>query len=645
MKLFIYFHLNLAYSSIEEEERLTVIERCYWPLLRLIEKYKIPVGLEASAYTLGEINRLDPAFIKKLKILIKNNDCDFIGSGFSQIIGPLVPWEINDFNLKIANKIYYELLRIRPKIALINEQTISSGILDAYLKNGYKSIIMDWDNIFQSNKNLKTKHSFYSQKFITANNKRINTIWSSSIAFQKFQNFVHGDLEMSAYLDFLEYSVKNQKKGAFCIYASDLEVINFRTKRYTSESKINNDEWKKIESLFKKLLKKYRFIKPSEVIKIKKNKSNSVVIDLNNPANPCPTKKQPKYNIVRWAVTGRNDEKINTICWKIFFHLKTKKIKNVKLWKELCYLWSSDFRTHITEKRWNKFNKRIFNLKLKLSIDSNQKEKFSIKKDSSVQIEKKNNRLKIEGKNISVIFNLNKGCSIDKFYDKRIDGQHLFGTIPRGYYKSIEHSADYYSGHLVIEPFGRQKITDLEKSKIKIINWENGLIISLCFKNYLGTIEKKWFFDDKNNRIGLYYKIKTNACFDGSIRLNYITLNPKVFNQDKILHFMTHNGGNKIEKFLINNITNFDHGQFLSHLVSANSAVGITNQILKIGKDEKNITINIDRNYSSQIGMLSYKKINKNNFYRSYFSVKEHDETSKMNKKLNIETKIWVKAN
>jgi len=108
---------------------------------------------------------------------------------------------------------------------------------------------------------------------------------------------------------------------------------------------------------------------------------------------------------------------------------------------------------------------------------------------------------------------------------------------------------------------------------------------------------------------------------------------------------MTHNGGNKIEKFLINNITNFDHGQFLSHLVSANSAVGITNQILKIGKDEKNITINIDRNYSSQIGMLSYKKINKNNFYRSYFSVKEHDETSKMNKKLNIETKIWVKAN
>ena len=152
MKLFIYFHLNLAYSSIEEEERLSVIERCYWPLLRLIEKYKIPIGLEASAYTLGEINRLDPAFIKKLKILIKSNDCDFIGSGFAQIIGPLVPWEINDFNLKIANKIYYKLLGIKPKIALINEQTISSGILDAYLKNGYKSILMDWDNIVQSNK-------------------------------------------------------------------------------------------------------------------------------------------------------------------------------------------------------------------------------------------------------------------------------------------------------------------------------------------------------------------------------------------------------------------------------------------------------------------------------------------------------------
>jgi len=34
LNLFALFHLNLAFSSIEEEQRGDVIARCYWPLLR-----------------------------------------------------------------------------------------------------------------------------------------------------------------------------------------------------------------------------------------------------------------------------------------------------------------------------------------------------------------------------------------------------------------------------------------------------------------------------------------------------------------------------------------------------------------------------------------------------------------------------------
>ena len=36
LNLFAVFHLNLAFSSIEESERATVIDRCYWPLLALV---------------------------------------------------------------------------------------------------------------------------------------------------------------------------------------------------------------------------------------------------------------------------------------------------------------------------------------------------------------------------------------------------------------------------------------------------------------------------------------------------------------------------------------------------------------------------------------------------------------------------------
>jgi hypothetical protein len=62
LRAFAFFHLNLAFSSIEEERRPDVIARCYWPLLRLAEKHH-PLGIEASGYTLEEIARLDPAWI------------------------------------------------------------------------------------------------------------------------------------------------------------------------------------------------------------------------------------------------------------------------------------------------------------------------------------------------------------------------------------------------------------------------------------------------------------------------------------------------------------------------------------------------------------------------------------------------------
>ena len=108
---------------------------------------------------------MDPKFIKKLKFLINKKHCEFIGSGYTQSIAPLIPAKVNDLNLKIGNDLYYKLLNIKPKVALINEQTFSNGILDNYLKNGYDNIIMDWENCFKSNKNIKNKYFFFPQKY------------------------------------------------------------------------------------------------------------------------------------------------------------------------------------------------------------------------------------------------------------------------------------------------------------------------------------------------------------------------------------------------------------------------------------------------------------------------------------------------
>ena len=53
LHLFALFHMNLAFSSIEEEQRADVIRRCYWPLLELAQAHG-PIGLEITASNSAE---------------------------------------------------------------------------------------------------------------------------------------------------------------------------------------------------------------------------------------------------------------------------------------------------------------------------------------------------------------------------------------------------------------------------------------------------------------------------------------------------------------------------------------------------------------------------------------------------------------
>ena len=142
LNLYTIFHLNLAYSSIEEHQRVEVIDRCYKPLLRLIKEQRIPIGIEASGYTLATIRELAPLWINELKALIKEGLCEFIGSGYAQIIGPLVPAEVNQWNQALGQSVYDKILGIRPVTAMVNEMAYSAGLVEHYLNNGYQSFFL-----------------------------------------------------------------------------------------------------------------------------------------------------------------------------------------------------------------------------------------------------------------------------------------------------------------------------------------------------------------------------------------------------------------------------------------------------------------------------------------------------------------------
>ena len=145
LHLFSVFHLNLAFSSIEEEQRGDVIARCYWPLLRLAERCG-PIGMEISGYTLEEIAARDPEWIGRARSLVAQGRIELIGSGFSQMIGPLVPARVTAENLRLGHEVYVRLLGSRPRVALVNEQAYAAGLVGLYRDAGYDALVMDWEN-------------------------------------------------------------------------------------------------------------------------------------------------------------------------------------------------------------------------------------------------------------------------------------------------------------------------------------------------------------------------------------------------------------------------------------------------------------------------------------------------------------------
>src|SRR4030081_1893755 len=105
LHLFAVFHLNLAFSSIEENERSFVIERCYWPLLALAATHGT-IGLQVTGSTLENIEARRPAWVRRFRDLVQAGKTELIGSGYTQLMGPLVPAKLVTANLKIGNAVY-----------------------------------------------------------------------------------------------------------------------------------------------------------------------------------------------------------------------------------------------------------------------------------------------------------------------------------------------------------------------------------------------------------------------------------------------------------------------------------------------------------------------------------------------------------
>jgi hypothetical protein len=629
LRLFTVFHLNLAFSSIEEDRRAEVIERCYWPLLGLTRELELPIGLEASGYTLDEIHRIDPAWIGELREAITSGRCEFVGSGYAQLIGPLAPAEVNSANLRLGHRVYEDLLGMRPRIALVGEQAYSAGLVPHYDAAGYDALVMEWENPASHHPDWNPEWRYTPQPVQGTRAVETKVIWSSLIAFQKFQRYVHGDQSLEDYMSYLDAHVGNSPRS-LCLYGNDAEIFDFRPGRFETEAPIVPDgEWDRIRRLMERIPESGRFVfcAPGDVLDLEGGSVAPDPLRLETATQPIPVKKQPKYNVTRWAVTGRDDLTINTFCWKIYESLRDRDATDED-WRELCYLWSSDFRTHIAPRRWTDYRNRL-GLALDPLAPSSLRDTIvpaDRTADPKVRLHEEGRHLTVDTQRVTVRLDSARGLAIDALWLGDASGDPAIGTLPHGYYDDVRYAADFYSGHLVLEAPGQHKVTDLSPVIPKIEQLEDRVEVTGTVATTLGPIGKKVsiFYDE--SRLDLEFDLHWSEIPAGSLRLGYLTLNPRAFLREELV-YRTHNGGREMEAFPFGEQP-FLHGRPVSFLVSASQAVGMTEGILEIGDGRSTLEVQVDKSRAAAIGLISFEPVDGTYLCRLALSLRELDETS-----------------
>ncbi|MDF9409149.1 hypothetical protein L7E55_12415 [Pelotomaculum isophthalicicum JI] len=364
------FHGNLQFSSIPEDQYPVLLDKCYWPLLDLAREFGWPLGFEFPAWSLEVLNKIDASFVKELSQGWKDGLWEIIGSGYSQVIMPLTPARLNLENLEWGQRIYESLLGKHPKVAYVNEQVISRGLTELYGQAGYRYLFLDWDNTVAAAQ-LSNDLRYKPQWLKGAKIKRVGIIWNSFISFQRFQRYIHGEINLKGYIDFLLSHYHPANDRAISFYGSDWEIFDYRPGSIDAYLPVtsNQKEVSRLKELLHVLNDDHRFalISPSNVAEVLTPEGE---VDVCSSSYPIPCKKQAKYNVVRWAVCGRENSKKNTLMYRTFKLLQDvesmqkailpstdKAVYDVSSgWKELSYFWGSDFRTFTTEEKNNIFN-------------------------------------------------------------------------------------------------------------------------------------------------------------------------------------------------------------------------------------------------------------------------------------------------
>ncbi len=613
---FALFHLNLAFSSIEEEQRATVVRDCYGPLLDLAERHG-PIGIEATAYTLLAIAKCDANWPARLKDLIGRGRVEFIGSGYAQAIGPLLPADMVAANLRLGNDAYRKMLGLTPRIGLVNEQTWSGGLVGQYLDAGYQALLVDWDNVANFHPGWTQPMRYAPQRALGSDGRDIPILWTNTVAFQKLQRLAHDDISLDEYLAFVS-GQRGEEDRTVCLYASDAEIFGFRPGRYrTEESNQGGTEWMRINAALEGLrdLPGVRLVSPSGAL----NAAHAAPIRLETAPYPIPVKKQRKYNVTRWAVSGRDDIAINAACQRIHDALKRTDAPDDD-WRELCRLWASDFRTHITQSRWERYCRDLAALETRLGTAP------AVALPAAAGEPITDRHIEIETRSLRVRLDRRRGLAIQRA-GFAPDFTPLIGGIAHGHFDDIALQADWYTGDCVFEAPGEPKVTDLDWATTHIARAPGGkVVVHGVIASPLGPIVKIMTFHAHSPRIDFDLELQWENWGRGALRLGHITLLGEAFDEQSLC-FTTTNGGAP-ERFALAGQT-VEHGAPVSFLVSAACALGMTEGWIELADRSRKVRIEVDRAVAPLVGLINHRSTGGKLFCQLLLSALELDDTRK----------------
>ncbi len=663
--LYALFHCNLAFSLIGRDEFSAVIKRCYWPILKMAEE-GIPVGIEMSAWTLRTVQKIDPLFSRRLRELWALKRLSFIGSGYAQSIMPLIPAGVNRWNLKLGNKYYKEILGRRPGIALVNEQTFSSGLVGLYKEAGYDTIIMDWNNSCR-HKNFTNKRLYSPQRAAgRLHGEDIGLLWSHSIAFQKFGRCVHGESSYEGYLEYLLSHYEEGEQRAFVAYSNDAEVFDFSP----GYGPAPRGDFERARRVLGSIMgdKRLALLRPEDILdKFKVNPSDGPM-RLESAETPVVSKKQERYNPLRWSVTGRDSAHINARCLNLYTDLErlfeSGAVRDGDILREkLCELWGSDFRTNTCDDKLLYFNDAMGWLSLEtarllgeagleVSINGPVSESAGVfaggeakepalcgaglygsaapgpvpRGGRAIDVEENSRQVRVSTGEVVIRLLKDRGLALSSALFSAVSERPLIGTLGHGYFDSIELGADFFSGHLIHTSRRGVKTTDLHPVSPTVREDEGGVHISAVIKTSIGLLDKTYHIPAVGNEFSLTYRLRAGALPASSLRLGIFTLLPEAFNVER-LWFETINGGMGPERFYLKGHT-VTHNEPVNPAISASGCLGATAGWVGFGDDEKRVTITSDRRLIHTVPMINYRESGGKFFLRAYHSAGELDDTS-----------------